>query len=175
MAKIGPEHALQVQVSHTVRDHVPFPHFFFSIDRSKRSAQFTHVREKARGLVAGTPDTVLIYPGLPTITIELKAKGEKVDPGSNQERVGNAIRAAGGLWSWCDTVSGYMTILQNIGIPLYGRWDLTAQHRDALLESAAIRRAEGSRSSKVRAAARSRPRPAALKAVARARAAGIRT
>lgn len=171
---ITAEHALQVMVNKTIAQHVQHPHFFFSVDRSKRSGQFTHVREKARGLIAGTPDTVLIYPGLPTITIELKAKGEKVKPGSNQELVGNAIIAAGGLWGWCDSVHGCMLFLHYAGVPLIGRWDLTAQHRDALLASAAIRRAEGSRSSKVRAAAKPRPRAAALKAVARARAAGIR-
>jgi hypothetical protein len=130
------------------------------------------VREKARGLISGTPDTVLIYPGLPTITIELKAKGQKVKSGSNQELVGQAIMAAGGEWGWCDSVLEYMKILYRIGIPLTGRWDLTAQHRDALLEGAAIRRAEAGG---VVSPARRKPRasPAALKVMARARAAGI--
>jgi len=152
------------------------PHFFFSVDRSKRSGQFTHVREKSRGLIAGTPDTVLIYPGLPTIAIELKAKGKKVDTGSSQERVGNAIIAAGGRWGWCDSVTSYMVWLECFGVPLHGRWDLTAKHRDATLESAAIRRAEtGGVVSPLRSKPRAaRPPKAALNAVARARAAGIR-
>lgn len=137
-----PEWELQVQIAHTVRDHVPMPHLFFSVDRSKRLGRFSHVREKARGMMAGVPDTILIYPGFPVIAIELKAKGERVEPGSTQERVGHAIQAAYGHWTWVDSVHDYMLYLNNIGIPLHGRWDLTAAHRDALLASAAIKREE---------------------------------
>jgi hypothetical protein len=139
---ISPEHALQVMIVKAVRAHVPMPHFFFSVDRSKKTGAFTHVREKARGMIAGTPDTVLVYPDHPVVAIELKAKGRKVDADSNQERVGYAIQAAGGLWGWCDSVASFLHLLKTMGIPLVGAWQLTAANYDAVLESAAIRREE---------------------------------
>ena len=172
MAKIGPEASLQVMVNKCVRSHVPMPHFFFSIDRSRKHSAFEHVHQKARGMIAGIPDTCLIYPGLPAIMIELKAKGSKLIPGSSQDLVGHAILKAGGCWWWCDSVLEYMKILHRLNIPLLPNWELAAASHDATLEGAAIRRAEAGG---VVSPARRKPRPspAALKVMARARAAGI--
>lgn len=169
MPRIGPEHSLQVLVTKAVRAHVPAGHFFTGIDRAKPSGRFTHVREKARGIVAGVPDTMLLYPGLPAIFIELKAKGGKVEAGSNQEKVGVAIRAAGGLWACCDSVYDYLHTLQHFGVPLQGNWMLAAFNHDATLEGAAIRRDEAKGTVSKR---RFAPKPSAskVKAMERVRA-----
>lgn len=137
-----PEHDLQVKINQWCRENVPQPHFFFAVDRRQKSAAFSHVREKARGHVAGTPDTVLLFPGLPAITIELKAKDKKVEEGGNQDRVGSLIEASGHLWGWCDSVAGYCALLTRFGIPLRPYASVKAEHHDLVLAGAAIKREE---------------------------------
>jgi hypothetical protein len=134
------EHALQICVNRWVREYVPQPHFFFAIDRNQASGQFTHVREKARGLVAGTPDTVLLCPNLPAIAVELKAPGNT--PSDAQVMVRDKIVAAGHIWSWADSVRGYAGILVGHGVALRPGWVFAAERADAVLEGAAIRRKE---------------------------------
>lgn len=153
-----PEHNLQIMVTKFVRAFVPAPHFFTGIDRGQRTGRFSHVRQKARGLVSGTPDTLLLVPGLPAITIELKAPGGRLT--EQQLRVGDAIQGAGHGWGWCDSVSGYARILDRLGIPLLQNWDLGAASHDATLASAAIRSEEKKtgRPSKARA-----PKPSAAR------------
>lgn len=160
MANIGPEHALQTMVNKWVRNHVAQPHFFTGIDRTKGTSMLTHVREKARGLVAGTPDTLLIVPNLPAITIELKAKGKKVAEDSQQDQVGKRIQASGGLWGWCDSVHGYAALLRAWDVPLIGAWEIAAEGHDATLLGAAIRREETKtgKVSKARSPRKSGPR-----------------
>ncbi|HEX2941535.1 MAG TPA: hypothetical protein VHO91_10840 [Rhodopila sp.] len=127
-----------MRVNRWVREYVPPPHFFFGIDRSQATGQFTHVREKARGLVAGIPDTVLLCPNLPAIAVELKAPGNR--PSDAQELVRDKITAAGHIWRWTDTVRGYAAILADSGIALRPGWLLAAERSDAMLEGAAIQR-----------------------------------
>jgi hypothetical protein len=135
-----PEHNLQTKINQWVRENVPHPHFFFAVDRRQKSGAFTHVREKARGHVRGTPDTVLLFPGLPCITIELKAPGNK--PDESQEQVGAVIQASGHFWGWCNSVAGYCALLVRAGVPLGPHAALNAERKDAVLEGAAIRREE---------------------------------
>jgi hypothetical protein len=137
-----PEHDLQVKINQWVRENVPHPHFFFAVDRRQKSANFSHVREKSRGHVAGTPDTVLLIPRSPAITIELKAKDKKVEEGGNQERVGTVIQQSGHLWGWCDTVAGYCALLRQFGVMLSPMATLHAEHHDLVLAGAAIKREE---------------------------------
>jgi len=161
---IKPEAALQVKINQWSRECVAVPHFFTGIDRSKRSGQFTHVREKARGLVAGTPDTVLLVHGLPSIWVELKAPGNH--PTDQQYEVGSAIKHSGHVWDWCDTVEGYATILARRGVRLTTDAHSKAMHADALLAAAAIRREEastGKPSAKRFARVEKKPTAAALK------------
>lgn len=173
-----PEHDLQVKVNQCVRECINARHFFCSIDRAEKRSRFDHIRQKNAGFVSGTPDTLLLVPGVTAIAIELKARGKKVDPGSNQELVGHAIRGAGHFWNWCDSVLGYMELLNQAGVPLRGNWRLIAAGHDIVLESAAIRRKEAKTGapSKKRLYKRweEKPAPAKLKAVARIRAAGVR-
>lgn len=142
MARSDPEHNLQVQIVKWVRSCVPQPHWFFSSDRAKAFGQFTHAREKARGVKKGQTDTHLLCPGLPAICIELKAKGRELEPDGVQEHVGAAIQAAGHLWDWTDTVVGYCAILRSAGVPLAPRAEFWAKHYDAVLAGAAIRKEE---------------------------------
>lgn len=138
MSNAQPEHALQVMVNKFVREAVPQPHFFCGVDRSKATSRFTHAREKARGLIAGTPDTLLVCPGLPLIAVELKALGNT--PTEAQERVGADIQASGHIWGWCDTVTGYAAILRAAGVALRPHADMYAARHDATLTVAAARR-----------------------------------
>lgn len=173
MRRAQPEHALQVQINKLVRAHVAHPHLFLSVDAAKRTHDLARVREKARGVIAGTPDTLLIVPTLPLIAIELKAPGNK--PTDRQIQVGEAIRAAGHLWDWCDSAEGYFAILDGFRVPLIGAWSIAAQHADALLAGRAIR-AEETRTRKPsgkRFAAR--PSRSALAAAARSAALWNRT
>jgi hypothetical protein len=140
MAKIGPEHSLQVKINQTAREVIDCPHLFFSIDRTKRNAEFEHVRQKNRGMVAGTSDTVLLCLGLPGIVVELKAPGET--PDDNQNRFGAHVQTAGHLWGWCDTVVGWCRLLIAFGVPLRRNWEIIAAGHDATIEGAAIKREE---------------------------------
>ena len=135
-----PEAALQTKINQWVRENVPHPHFFFAVDRRQKSGKFSHVREKARGHVAGTPDTILLFPGLPAIAIELKAPGNR--PTDAQENVGEVIGKSEHLWGWCDSVVGYRALLVRFGVPLSPYSEVKALGHDATLASAAIRREE---------------------------------
>ena len=161
-----PEHNLQIKINQWCRENVPQPHFFFGVDRAKKSGQFTHVREKSRGLVAGTPDTMLLMPGLPAIAVELKAFGKKVEEGGTQEKVGIVVMAAGHLWGWCDTVVGYRALLLGFGVLVSPYSLVRAEHHDAVLAGAAIKREEAKTGvpSKKRFAGRvQKPKPAAAR------------
>jgi hypothetical protein len=140
MPKAHPEHALQVKLNQWQREHIPQPHFFASVSRQQKTAQFTHNREKMAGQVAGMPDTILQCPNKPIIAVELKAPGNK--PTDAQEAVGAAIIAAGGCWGWTTTVEGYARFISECGIQLTNWAWLAAANADAILESAAIRRDE---------------------------------
>jgi hypothetical protein len=116
------------------------PATLFLWHRSKKAtAAFTHTREKARGLIAGTPDTLLLIPGLPCILVELKAPGNAHT--GRQNEVGSAIALAGPSWNWCNSIRGYMDIIAALGVPLLDRAADLADKHDAVLAAAATRRA----------------------------------
>jgi hypothetical protein len=132
-----PEHNLQVKINQFVREFVPQPHFFTGIDRKAKQGRMQLVREKARGLVAGTPDTLLMIGG-GTYAVELKAPGN--EPTDRQRDVGAAIVASGGRWGWCDTVTGYATLLTGWGVALYPESEDRAARLDTVLTTAAAKR-----------------------------------
>lgn len=130
------------------------------------------MREKARGLIAGTPDTVLLAPNFPAICVELKAGDNKVRSGDDQDRVGQAIRRAGHVWHWTNSVQGYAAILAEAGVLLSPDAQIKAMRADALLASAAIRREEaktGAVSKKRYAAPEAKPTAARLRKAERLR------
>lgn len=166
MRRATPEYNLQVKINQWVRENVPHPHFFFSVDRGKATSKFAHARQKNAGHVAGTPDTMLLFPSLPGIAVELKAKGEKPEPGGNQEKVGAVIVTSGHLWGWCDTVAGYRALIIGFGVPVSPYSLVRAEHHDAVLAGAAIKREESKTGvpSKKRFSARvQKPKPSAAR------------
>lgn len=166
-----PEANLQTKIKQWVLYHVQQPHFFEAVDRGKPAGKQTHLWQKRRGQIAGTPDVRLIVPGLPIITIELKAPGKY--PTEQQRRVGAAIQQAGAVWGWASSVAGFAALLEKAGVPLQGRWELTAVHYDAMLIAAAIRTTERKTGRPAKARFGGAPPQSKLKRIAKLRAQGI--
>ena len=137
----GPEHRLQLRVKKFVASAVTAPHRFASHDRGQNSygpsGMGRHFFEAQRGVKSGEPDTSLTVGGK-TIHCELKAPGGKLS--ENQSREGAAIRAAGGIWSWTDSVTGYGAILVANDVPLAVNWTVQAMHHDAMLAASAAKK-----------------------------------
>lgn len=129
----SPEHALQIRIKRFVSECVVAPHRFLAFDRSKKQSLRQHIREKARGLESGTPDTVLIVPG-PSIWCELKAAESREGPTDNQEAIGGDIIAAGHYWCWAKSVEQYRAHLVRFGVPLRPNAAIVAMRYDALIE-----------------------------------------
>lgn len=131
--KIGrPEHNLQVQVKKFVRDCVDSAvSVFMAFDRSRNHSGMQHLMEAQRGVQRGTPDTLLLVPGVPDVFCEIKAGKNK--PSDDQERLGRAIIATGRHWFWANSVTSYMRGLQGFGVPLRPNAALVAEHLDLLL------------------------------------------
>lgn len=150
------EHTFQVRLRKWVREAVATDHEFMAFDRSQASGQFTHDRERSRGLRKGTPDTLLLVKGFAPIFCELKAKGEVVKPGSAQDEMGLALMAVGCWWSWCDRVQTYCAWLQTIGVPLRANAEFLALHADGstdtLIAKAEAKAGKAPKSYKPRAA-----------------------
>lgn len=139
---INREHILQVALVRFVREAVAAPHQFLAFDRSKAAGQFSHMREKARGVRAGTPDTLLIVAGMPPIWCELKAPGNKPTP--EQIDIGDSLLTLGCCWSWVTSVGTYYEWIRSIGVELRANAEFLAMHADAGVLSV-IARAEEKR------------------------------
>lgn len=123
------EHCLQKHIKLFVSDAVDCPHEFFAFDRSKKASQFTHMREKARGMRKGTPDTLLEAKGIIPIWCELKAPGNK--PDADQNEMGRRLLAIGRFWTWATSVEQYRQYLAGCGVPLRRNAVLIAADHDA--------------------------------------------
>ena len=130
---INREHFLQVALVRFVREAVAAPHQFLAFDRSKASGAFSHMREKARGVRAGTPDTLLIVEGKPVIWCELKAPGNKPTP--EQIAMGDSLMALGCWWSWVTSVDAYFEWIRSIGVEMRANAEFLAMHADAGVRS----------------------------------------
>jgi len=138
-AGVPKEHPIQVKVHEWVRECVPAPKVFIAFDRSKKTAQFTHLRQKAAGIRKGTADTLLMVPGLPDMWVELKRPGER--PDDAQEKFGTDVKEVGRIWGWTDSVIGYAQLIAAWGVPV-SRWDfIRAEHLDAVLLGRAMKEA----------------------------------
>ena len=122
------EAATQKHVMQFVRENLPGSEFF-AFDRSAPSGRFTHMREKARGVRKGTPDTLLRIAGYPNIWAELKAPGKK--PTDEQIDIGRRLEAVGDVWFFADSVVAYATQLRNAGVVMSPRWREHAEDHDA--------------------------------------------
>lgn len=157
----GPEHRLQLRVKKFVASAVTAPHRFASHDRGQNSYGKAgigrHFWESQRGVKSGEPDTSLTVGGR-TIHVELKAPGGKLS--DNQAREGAAIQAAGGIWAWTDSVTGYGEILSANEVPLAVNWRIQGSHHDAMLAAAAAKVPAPKKASKPRAV---KPTPARIR------------
>lgn len=135
--QINREHARQIQAKQWVREAVAAPHVFLAFDRSGAAGQFSHMREKARGVAAGTPDVALFVAGFPPIWTEWKAGTNT--PTQVQQDMGDALMAVGHWWSWATSVVTYCEWLRTIGVPLHPNAAFLAQVADASADSAVAR------------------------------------
>ena len=176
MPKAHPEHNLQTKISQWVRECVTIQHVFLGLDAAKKASAYTRMADKTRGVIGGIPDTILLAQNLPAIAVELKWGDNKVRSGDNQDRVGQAIRRAGHVWHWTNSVEGYASILAREGVSLSGDAQIKAVRADALLASAEIRREEaktGRVSRKRYAAPEAKPTAARLRKAERLRTEGL--
>ena len=111
------------------------PHLVIAFDRSQAQTPEQHMWEKARGILAGCPDTAILIPGK-SVWIELKRPGGKL---SEQQRiVGEQLIAAGHSWQWTDSVTGYWKCLQTAGVPMQRSAEIMAMDFDARLAAKAM-------------------------------------
>lgn len=133
------EHIRQKHAAMFVREAIAAPHLFLAFDRSAAGGQFSHMREKARGIKAGTPDTVLMVLGMPPLWAEWKADGNK--PTDDQTRMGDELNAIGHRWGWFTSVVAYHEWLATAGVPMHPNAAFLALHHDAAADTV-IARAE---------------------------------
>lgn len=137
--KIDREHVLQTHIRAFVRDAVAVDHEFLAFDRSAPRGQFSHMREKARGVRAGTPDTLLRVAGLPNLWWECKWGDNEPTPA--QVDMGQRLHRLGDYWDWGTTVMEYRAFLVRCGVSLRANAEFLAMHADAAVASV-IARAE---------------------------------
>jgi hypothetical protein len=150
--RIEREHILQRHLREFVRDAV-LDGEFFAFDRSKPAGRFTHLRERARGVRKGTPDTLLCLADRMPIWCELKAPGE--EPSGAQNDVGADLQRLGHVWFWTTTVTAYHAELVRLSVPMRANAALLAAHHDACVEGV-IATAERKRGAVPKAPRRSR-------------------
>jgi len=133
----APEHNLQVQCLKFSRECIVTRHVFLAFDRSAKQSALQHVREKARGIRAGTPDVLVLVPGL-AIWAELKVgRNEASVP---QIECGVAILHAGHRWEVVRSVVEFGAYLRRCGVELSAHADLRALDLDLVLAGAAMKR-----------------------------------
>jgi hypothetical protein len=137
-----------------VRDAIDAPHKLLAFDRSKKTGQFTHLRERARGITKATPDTLLMVVEFPGIWWEWKDRGQK--PDDDQHRMLQELRDLGQHAGWSDSIVDYHAALAAIGVPMRPNAALLAQHYD-LSADGVIAKAEMKRGQPPKKAGRARP------------------
>jgi hypothetical protein len=163
---MSPEHILQKHLKQWVREALACPHLFLAFDRGKPAGQWTHLREKARGIRAGTPDTLLRIKDRANIWCELKAPGNKAT--EEQTRMGDELMALGDAWFVCWNIQQYFKNLALSAVPMHANAHFLALHHDGAVESEVAKaRMKKGASSKV-----AKPRATSVK-IARARRAGV--
>lgn len=126
-----PEHNLQVQVHKFTRDCIAAPHVFLAFDRSRRQSATQHIREKARGLRAGTADTLTLVLGGAPVWVELKVGTNK--PTEVQLQFAADVEAVGCRWCWANSVERFRQCLVAAGVPLSPGAEVEAARLGALL------------------------------------------
>jgi hypothetical protein len=73
MKRAQPEHALQQKVFVYLRRALPPGSYVTSIDHARKATEAQRLMLRARGVLPGIPDMVVLVAGFPAIWIELKA------------------------------------------------------------------------------------------------------
>lgn len=146
--RIDAEHILQVRLRLWVREAVVSPHKFFAFDRSAARGQWTHAREKARGIQRSTPDTLLCLQD-EMLWAELKDPRLNLDDDRFRKRwpdqwqMGMDLIDIGHSWHWFQSVVAYYEWLIP-GIDLTPNANFLAVQADAtvasLIEAAELKR-----------------------------------
>ena len=105
----SPEHRLQIAIKKWVRECVITPHVFLAFDRTRKTSAMQHIAEAARGVRAGTPDTVLLLPDGKSIWVELK--WGKNTTSDRQDELHGEMRAIGHPVVVCRSVDEYACLL----------------------------------------------------------------
>lgn len=124
------EHALQIAVKKWCRECIAERYVLLAFDRSKAPGQFTHAREKARGIRAGTPDLQILFRGR-SVWIELKAASGTVSEAqtalhAEMGEVGHAVHV-------CRSVVEVMGVLVAAGLKTTPTAALHAEAKDRFL------------------------------------------
>ena len=106
-AQTGTEHSHQVALFMWCALNVgnyPELHLLFAIPNGGLRNRATAGRLKAEGVKAGVSDLMLPVArcGYRGIFLEMKKPGEKIKPGSSQEKWGEAVKAQGYYFAECD-------------------------------------------------------------------------
>lgn len=163
-----PEHALQVLVKKWVRENVLRPHVFLAFDRAKKTSILQHIRERARGQRAGTPDTVLLIDGA-AVWVELKSPIGKVS--DTQDDLHREMARVGFTVGVCRSVESYAQELNARHIELRRGAFEQAAGADRMLAAAAAK--PKAPPMKCRRPVRAKATPRALAVLARARNSGV--
>ena len=169
------EHIFQRYLNAWVRDCVAVEHLFLSRDAAKITTVYGRAKDKARGMVAGDPDTCLHVLEFPAIYAELKAPGGK--PSEAQEYISTRLMRLGCYWSYVTSVEQYRLWIAAIGVPLVTNAEYQAMQADAKIEAAIAKAAakKPARATKPARTTKPTPRYTVGKRVAsRAARAGIR-
>lgn len=162
---IQAEHAIQKHIRLFVRDAVAEPHLFLAFDRSKPTSAFSHLRERARGVAKGTPDTLLCPKDKPPVWCEVKRPGKH--PDDDQAAMGSRLLALGHQWFCVHSCMEYLAALAASGVELRPNASFLAHHHDASV-AGEIARAE-MKAGKVPAAFKPpKPTPARVRRVRKA-------
>lgn len=130
---ISREHCIQKHAKLFVREAIAEDYEFLAFDRSAPYGQWSHMRQRSRGLQPGTSDTLLKrrYPHR-SIWCEFKAPGNK--PDDNQKRFGKRMQELGDEWFWADSVTAYWTGLAGKGVQFRPNAPFLAAHHDASVQ-----------------------------------------
>ncbi len=127
------EHVVQKHARLWVREALAIQHEFFAFDRSKKTSQWSHMREKMRGVQAHTPDTLLKILERKVVWCEFKAPGK--EPSEEQYAMGARLVDLGDDWFWTTTVTYYYRWLKNVGIPMHNNAEFLATLHDASVDT----------------------------------------
>ena len=136
---IDREHSIQKHGKLWAAECIAVPYAFLAFDRAAKYSQWSHMKQRARGVVPGTPDTLTRVRPIPNIWAEWKQPGQ--EPSANQLAFGEMIRSLGDYWFCVHAVAEYAGVLHQCGVPLRAGWQLRAEDHDARVQGE-IERAE---------------------------------